>query len=273
MKSLSISDLWGRVQSTLDKNLPVWRERVQRFGQVQAIKNRSAGKNWSDDEIQEALVKAVLSNNTDWSKIERVLPELNQLFHDYSLSFYAALNESAIDDEFVPWFKARKAASVTLRKDLKNLIKTSSKLHNWSQSRGSAEDYFVSLYRQFENDPKKVALEIGSPESKYKLPAFGVPLAAEALRNMGFDLAKPDRHILRAIGSFGLMHFAKWPDQSANKAPQASQAELLSTMKVLENFAVSQNQYTAHVDNAIWFLCAKSGLAFSNTDLRQLAGQ
>lgn len=273
MKSSSNSDLWGRVQSTLDKSLPDWRKRIQHFGQVQAIKDRSAGKSWSDDEIQKALVRAVISSNTDWSKIENVLCDLNQLFHDYSLSFYAALDESVIDDEFVPWFKARKAASMTLGRDLKNLIKTSRKLHNWSQSRGSAEDYFVSLCLRFESDPKKVALEIGSPESKYKLPTFGVPLAAEALRNMGFDLAKPDRHILRAAGSFGLIHFAKWPDKSANKAPQASKVELLSTMIALENFAMSQSQHTSYVDNAIWLLCAKSGLGFSNADLRQLAGQ
>jgi hypothetical protein len=273
MKHISASELWSRIKEQLDARSAGWHERIQQFGQVQALEDRAAGKRWNDDEVQEALVKAVLSTNTDWSKIENVLSELRHLFHGYSLGFYAALNENDIDEEFVPWFKSRKAASMTLAKDLKNLIKTSRSLECWSERKGSAEDYFTSLYLRFNKDPKRVAMGIGLPESQYKLAAFGVPLAAEALRNMGFDLAKPDRHILRAAGSFGFISFRKWQDRSDNKPPQADKSELLSTMSVVEDFAHGQNEYVTYVDNAIWVLCARSGLSLSNFELRKLAGQ
>jgi len=270
MSTHSTTQLWKRIESHLDRRLPDWRSRIQHFGQVDAIKNRNSGKRWADDEIQEGLVRAVLSSNTDWAKIEGVLPELNGLFGNFSLSFYAQLTTEEIDRIFVPWFKSRKAASMTLGKDLKNLIKTSQKLKRWSESNGSAEHYFTDLYRKCSNDAKRVALKIGLPESEYKLPALGVPIAAETLRNIGFDLAKPDRHILRAAGSFGLVQFSNWKDTSSKNPPIANPAELLATMTAFESLADAQGLLTAFVDNAVWLLCAKSGLRFSNSDLNAL---
>lgn len=58
-----------------------------------------------------------------------------------------------------------------------------------------------------DGDPKQVSLSLGLPRNRYKLPSFGVALAAEAMKNLGFDVAKPDRHILRAAGLFGLVGF------------------------------------------------------------------
>lgn len=263
--------IWDRVQSLLDVRMPKWRDLIEHFGQVRAIKERDDGKRWSDDQIQEALVRAILSSNTDWDKIERVLSELDSLFQGYSLKFYAQLSEVDIDKEFVPWFKARKAASPTLARNLKYLIETSKQLNAWSRTYGSAEDYFVSLYERARKDPKVVALDIGLPGSRYKLPGFGVAIAAEALRNMGFNLAKPDRHILRATGSFGLIRFSKWPDRSRNNPPVVNKNELLMVMSRLEEFSAAAQQHTCYVDNAVWLICAKGGLGLSNAELCQLA--
>lgn len=264
------TNLWHRIAKHLDGQLPDWQFRIQHFGQVSAISNRKSGKRWNDDEIQEGLVRAVLSSNTDWAKIEGVLPELHKLFNNFSLAFYAQLTAEDIDRDFIPWFKLRRAASMTLGKDLKNLIRTSQKLKKWSESHGSAEHYFSELHRKCNNDAKHVALKIGLPESEYKLPALGVPLAAETLRNIGFDLAKPDRHILRAAGSFGFVQFSNWKDSSSNNPPIANPAELLAAMSAFESFAAAQNLSIAYVDNAVWLLCAKSGLHLSNSELRAL---
>lgn len=51
---------------------------------------------------------------------------------------------------------------------------------------------------------------------------MGIPLAAEFLKNLGYDVAKPDRHICRAVGEFGWVEFKSWPDRSGNKAPYPS---------------------------------------------------
>ena len=124
---------------------------------------------------------------------------------------------------------------------------------------------------QCDDDPKQVALCIGL-SNKYKLPSFGVPVAAEALKNLGFDVAKPDRHILRAMGSFGLVRFNHWSDQSKNKPPTTpNRSELYKTMASVEEVAVNAGKHVGFVDNAIWLLCARSGLDLSNKELVEIA--
>lgn len=111
------------------------------------------------------------------------------------------------------------------------------------------------------DDPKQMALQIGQGGS-YKLEGFGVPLAAEMLKNLGFDVAKPDRHILRAMESFGLVSF--------QTSKSRNESELLETMTVVEDIASTTGRYISFVDNAIWLLCAESGLHLKNEELRKL---
>lgn len=222
MNGVSYRELWEQITLQLDSLPSDWGETIAQFGQIKAIEERNQGRRWSDNEIHSGLVRAVVSNNTDWSKIESVLPELNQLFKGFNLEYYAQLDGSDIEEKFIPWFKERRAGSMTLRKDLTNLINTAGISSEWSRNHGSAEQYFTSLMTRFANDPKKVALELGTPGSNYKLPALGGPIAAETLKNIGYNLAKPDRHILRAVGSFGLVTFAKWPDRSKAIPPRAN---------------------------------------------------
>ena len=263
--------LWSHIESRLDSSLPQWQEHMDRFGQVAAIEEKIAGRTWNDDEVFEGLLMAVLSSGIDWSKTEKVLPELKDVFCGFSLEEYAALPDTKIANYILPWFKERKAGSPWLKRNLANLIRTARKLAEYSKTHGAAERYFTSLMHQCDNDPKQVALCIGLP-NKYKLPSFGVPLAAEALKNLGFDVAKPDRHILRAMGSFGLVRFNHWSDRSKNKPPTTpTKSELYKTMASVEEVAVNTGKHVGFVDNAIWLLCAKSGLNLSNRELTEIA--
>ncbi len=257
--------LWSTIESRLDSCRPKWEEELRDV--VKAIKDREAGRAWRDDEVFEALLKAVLSSNTDWSKIERILPELPELFCGFSLEAYAALSPDEIGRRFVPWFTERKAGSRKLKERLTNLIDAAKKLSQHSSVHGTAESYFTSLMRRFDDDPKQVALKLGRPGSEYKLPSLGVPLAAQVLKNLGFDVAKPDRHVRRAVGSFGLVRFERWPPDH----PRDS--ELLKAMAAVENLAVSVQRRVGFVDSAIWLLCSRSGLNLTNQELCHIARQ
>ena len=270
-KKPKYAKLWRNIQDRLNFGPFDWKERINQFGQVRAIEERKNGRIWSDQDIFEGLVRAVLSNNTDWTKVESVLSDLHALFHDFSPQYYASLSANDIEALFVPWFVARKAGSMNMEKSLTNLIGTAKKLLEWSQKHGKVDLFFIFLIEQHDHDLKDVAKQFGSTKKgPYKLPAVGIPIAAEFMKNIGYDIAKPDRHITRAVGSFGLVKFGNWKDRKERKPPQANESEMLETMIAMENFAKSVDKLVTFVDNAVWLVSSKSGLYFTNEELSAL---
>ena len=104
-------------------------------------------------------------------------------------------------------------------------------------------------------------------DSIYKLYGFGIPLAAEAMKNIGYEVAKPDRHICRAMGCFELVQYKKWPDKTGTKPPVTTDEQLIITMTAMQDFSLKINESPSYVDQVIWLLCAKSGAYFSNEKL------
>lgn len=264
--------LWSNIEACLDSRHEHWRERIEEFGQVQAVKDRSGGRVWTDDQVFEAMLLAVLSSNTVWSKVERVLADLSELFDNFSLEAYASHSDPEIDNRFVPWFEGRSAGSMSLRGGLVNLALAARILLRHSKCHGSADDYFTSLMHQCADDPKQAAMRLGG-QGEYKLPSLGVALAGEALKNLGFDVAKPDRHMMRAMGSFGLVRFNRWKQALGGRgAPESpSGKELLEVMTVAERVAEAAERSVVFVDNAIWLLCAKGELYLTNSELAEIA--
>lgn len=262
--------LWHNIESRLDSSLSGWKDRAY-DGQVAAVEDRSAGRTWSDEEVFEALLMAVLSANMDWSKIESVQADLADLFSGFRLEWYAEHSNAEIGDRFLPWFKDRKAGSMTLGKNLANLGDAARLLLKYSRTHGTADGYFTSLLDRCSGDPKQAALRLGC-RGVDKLPAFGVPLAAEALKNLGFDVAKPGRHVMRATGAFGLVRFRHWRDArgvgNGRKAPDRTSRNQRDAMAAVQKLAGAAGKRVVLVDNAIFLLCAKSGLHLAN---RQLA--
>ncbi len=262
--------LWGAICARLDCSEIEWRRVIDDMQQVSAAESREAGRVWTDSEVFEALLRGVLSNNTDWAKVERVIAELWDAFAGFDLGTFAATTDSEIHNRIVPWFKQRKAGSMTLRRSLLGLRDAALILRRWSNAHGSAEDFFLNTYRLNGSDPKRLVVALGSIASQRKLPAMGIPIAAECVRNLGFDVCKPDRHLCRAVGAFGMVRFQSWPDQAKSKAPRPTPDEMVETMSQIESFALLVGERPTFVDNAIWLLCAKSGVRLSNSDLGAL---
>ena len=220
---------------------------------------------------------AVLSSDTDWSNIERIQADLPDLFSGFSLASYAKLSDDEISDRYVPWFKDRKAGSRSRKGNLLNLVGAARKLLDFSRKHGTADGYFTSLVDKCDGDPKQAALSLGQ-DHEYKLPSLGVALAAEALKNLGFDVAKPDRHVMRAVGSFGLVRFSRWSmngdGRNGRAAPESTKkAELLAVMTEVEQIAEAVKERVVFVDNAIWLVCARSELHLTNAVLAEMAGE
>ena len=265
--------LWNNIEACLDSRHKHWRERIEKFGQVRAVKDRSEGRTWSDEEVFESVLLAVLSSNTVWSKVEQVQEEFSNLFCGFSLELYASLSDIEIDNRFVPWFKDRRAGSMTLRPNLKHLIRAAQELLLYSKRYGWADQYFTSILERCDGDPKQAALLLGC-QGKYKLPSFGIAIAAEALKNLGFDVAKPERHLTRAVGSFGLVRFNRWNQTPRGRgSPVSTSRKKLEVMTVVEEIAAAANQPVVYVDNAIWLLCARDEASLTNSELEKIANK
>jgi hypothetical protein len=132
------------------------------------------------------------------------------------------------------------------------------------------DEYFSGHLDHLGNDPVMLSAAIGAP-GEMKMPGMGVPLAAEFLRNLGYDLSKPDIHIMRAAGCFGFVTYKNWRDSTLRRGPAASLKERLKVMRVMEQFAKEVGVTTTYLDSVIWTTCSKSGAWITNIELRELA--
>ncbi len=263
-------ELWEQITKHLTTFLPNWRDRIAQFGQVSAVERRLNGGHWSDSEVFEGIILGVLSNSIDWAKIEAVRPRLNEVFLDFSPVEYARLNDGDIR-RLVAWFSEHGASLPYNGKSLNTLTRTAAQLHRYSRGHGSLERFMTNLYQANGADAKRLAVALGSEKSDNKLPGVGIPLAAEALKNIGYDVAKPDRHINRAAGCFSMVEFPRWWDRSARTPPTPGPADLMRVMQAMETLSREVGQPATFVDNAVWLLCARSGLWRSNSVLIALA--
>jgi hypothetical protein len=269
-RRLKDPELWEQITTHLTSLLPTWRDTIAEFGQVSAVERRLNGGQWSDSEVFEGIVLGVLSNSIDWAKIQAVRPHLSDAFLGFSPIEYARLKESDIL-RLAMWFNERGAGLPYNGKFLTVLTATANQLNRQSRNYGSLESYLSALYQANGNDAKRLAIALGGERSDNKLPALGIPLAAEALKNLGYDVAKPDRHINRAVACFSMVSFPSWRDRSARTTPPLKPAEVIDVMRAMEAFSRAVGQRITFVDNAIWLLCAKSGLRMSNSALVSLA--
>lgn len=261
-------DLWAAILAHLNAWDANWPENIVALNQLSQLKKRKNGSPFSDDQIFEGMLKAVLSNATDWKKVMDNMAHLPPMFEAYSLAAYANKDEDHISNTLMPWFKDRKAASMTLENDLIRLTKTARKLQEYSDIHGTADSYFDAALAAANQDHIRAVALLGTMGTDFKLDGMGMPLAAEAMKNIGYDVAKPDRHVCRALGCFGLVRYRNWADQGATKAPITSSEELIETMRAVEVWARLIGQPPSYVDQVIWLLCAKMGPYLTNAELK-----
>lgn len=263
-------DLWDRITRHLTTFQPTWRTRIAEFAQCAAVERRVKGKRWSDSEVFEGVVFGLLSNSIDWARIEAVRPNLSGAFLGFSPAEYRKLDDRSVGG-LVTWFSDHGATLPYNGKSLYNLRQTAAQLCAYSRKYGSLEQFLDHLLRVNGVDTKRLAVALGSAGSLHKLAGLGIPLVAESLKNIGYDLAKPDRHINRAAVCFGMVEFPRWSDRGARNTPTLNETDLLTVMQAMEMFSREVGQLVTFVDNAVWLLCAKSGLWLSNPDLVALS--
>jgi hypothetical protein len=263
-----LTTLWQRLYARLDCWDPDWQARA---GLSIARSPARAGVGWravTNDEAFEAFAVAMLSGNTRRDRVERVRNSLRRPFDDFRPEVFAARPEAWIEGSELPWFRERRAGGPGLGAALLRLRRTAGILAGEGQH-ASADAFLAAAFAEARGSPEQVAMLLGTSR-EWKLPGFGVALAAEGLRILGFDVCKPDRHILRAIGSWDLVAFMRWDRKRPFTAPQARAPELLATMLAVRSLAEANEVPVTYATSAIWTAGAVSGARLTNAQFAEI---
>ena len=261
--------VWHNLLAKLGEWDPAWRQRAGLLEIDTGSRPVEGFPRISNREAFEAFAVALLSGNTRWDRIERVRGELREPFQGFDPDGFAALSEAQIDREVLAWFRDHRAGSAGLRGGLLRLRQTASILAGGGRF-GSADAFIRAGMRQADGSPERLALLLGS-QKDWKLPGFGIALAAEALRLLRFDLCKPDRHVLRALASWSLVSFASWSKKGPFTAPDARPRELLEAMLEVRAIAQANGVPVTYANSVIWFAGAVSGARLTNEELEAVS--
>lgn len=117
------------------------------------------------------------------------------------------------------------------------------KLLSLEKEYGGVDDFYQSLADKNDN-LKTLVRELSASDKQHKFVQLAEALTAEYLKNVGYDIGKPDRHICRILGSEYL---------GCSKRKYAAPYEAID---IIADIAKSLNKPAAEVDYILWAYCA-----------------
>ena len=228
------------------------------------IDKRKRGELFSTGDHIRAMVYSMLSGGISWERVENsidaktgAITSVDRIFHQYDISFLRECDP----DELANQIKGIGCASQSTYKQMTALIQNNiPKLIRFEDKYGSIDSYY-DRYRTSDNSHKALVCILSNPNSDDKFAQLAEPLVAEYLKNVGYDLAKPDRHIRRILGK---------KDRAAFGCSEYDTAGLYETFDIIDNIAREINKDSAEVDFILWSICAKGyGNLWSNTSLQE----
>ena len=199
------------------------------------VTQRKAGKTFSLEEHIAGMVYALLSNQTEWSRIVPHLKDIDQLFFHY--------DPRKIKDTPASFFAegifALKCGNVSTATQMRGLAYNIGIMERLATRYGSMDAFVTSA------PPHKIVAMLSDAKSSYKLKQMGEALAWEYIRNVGIDGCKPDTHMKRFLG---------------NSRMGCATGEIASVDEVIEQVNALSKETgldLCAIDNIIWSFCAK----------------
>lgn len=187
-----------------------------------------------------AMTYAILSNSTNWCRIAHDAdPQTGRLRNvdkalkarvDNEQDLSAAFGENRVR------FRFKKRQIPAVEANIRSLKKAADLPAKYAKMSANGADFW----------PLVQAIANGKPEDGYKLAQIGPALACEYLRNLGYDIPKPDRHLCRLLGSERLQFFNQ---------PIPESEEVYNLVRRVANSSKS-NYGPAQADYILWSYCA-----------------
>lgn len=211
------------------------------------IEKREQGKHFTISDHIRGMVYAMLSSGISWERVEKDIDEstgrilsIDKIFQNYDVDTLLFCSVETLKEEI----KVQRLAGISTNNQLKGLIPDNiRKLKQWEDTFGSIDSYYK---RFIEKDSSYQTLieTLSQSDSENKMKQLSEALTAEYLRNVGYDLAKPDRHVRRILG---------------NSILACSEQEIVpvfEAMEIVREIAGILNRHVAEVDYILWSYCA-----------------
>lgn len=207
----------------------------------QIAKRKNGGIFSMEDHIR-AMVYSMLSAMREWKPIEVHIAtgEIDEIFCQYDAVKLLQCKPEKLSGDI----KGIRCGSQLTDKQMEALVHTNiKKLVELEERYGSIDTFYQ---RNIEEDPTVMTLVslLSGAGSKFKLEQMGEALVAEYLRNVGYDIAKPDSHIQRILGSEIL--------GCSNK----KEVPVYEAFDMVAEIARELNKPVAEVDYILWSYCA-----------------
>ena len=211
------------------------------------IDKRENGGTFTIQDHIRAMVYSMLTSGAPWNRVEpsidietgRVLL-IDEIFYQYDIDTLLNTDPMYLFERV----KQHKLGTQYIKNQMVALIGTNiGKMLSLEKEYGSIDNFYQNF---IDTDPTlKTLVKVLSAEGKpHKYAQMGEALTAEYLKNVGYDIAKPDRHICRILGGehLGCHNNAEVPKYEV--------------FDLVAEVATYLNRHTAEIDYILWSYCA-----------------
>lgn len=211
------------------------------------IDKRNENSVFSIEDHIRAMVYSMLSSGITWKRVEDDIDistgritSVDKVFFQYDVNEIMKHSPKYYEEEI----KGLHFASQYTSKQMEALIqKNIPKLMKYEKEYGSVDKYYQT-YVEKDKSCKGLVKVLSSENSADKMTQMGIPLVCEYLRNVGYDIPKPDRHICRILGKDYLALSSKQP------VPTEEAFDIVSDL------ASTSGKSIAETDYILWSYCA-----------------
>lgn len=211
------------------------------------IERREHGEVFTLADHIRGMVYAMLSSGISWKQVEGGIDEgtgriiaLDEILYNYEPDRLLSADPGDLRNKI----KAHKWASQSTLKQMNGLIHTNiQKLMEFQEKNGSIDAYYQRFIEE-DSTFQSLITNLSRADSKDKFAEMGEALTAEYLRNVGYDMSKPDRHICRILGANHL------------GCSEHEPVRVFEAMEIVKRIASLCGRPIAEVDYILWSYCA-----------------
>lgn len=213
------------------------------------IDRRENGESFNLRDHVRAMVYSLLSSQTPWIRIETNKAAIDDIFCSYDPDRLAAKDPILINNQL----KEIKCGSLNRKSQMQALAENIEKMEMMDCQVGGIDTFYNGLLTNLaDTHPFEKLIRLLAFDKTYKLKQMGVPLVAEYLRNVGYDIPKPDRHIMRILGPDYLQEHTR---RAPSKEGWAAN-DLFEAFRIIRDYAKVTGLSQAYIDYLLWSYCA-----------------